>query len=154
MSDLERRIGAWLTRTGRWRAGMLLDDGSRIVVCNASERETSFSKWIEPEATEAQLKRSSAWARCRERTPDITDGPTRGALEDILWERWPGAVFIPQTPDGGQTFPMFAVFKECPSDAWDERRRYPGDIPNGTGSCKGKAVARALLVAYADEIAP
>ena len=133
------RIGRWMTETGRWLAGMMLDDGSRIIACNAEERETSFPKWVEPDVDVAQAKRASAWAKCNTRTPDLTDGPTRGALEDILLEAWPFAVVL--YLEGREPEYSYAVQEYHTIDALN-----PGHDVRGVS--RGAAVAAALIIAH------
>lgn len=126
--ELARRIGAWLTKTGRWRAGMLTQDTETCEAIRLCWSDETY--W--------HCHYMHGWLRVIRETmggryvPSFEDGPTRGAMEDILREERPGAV-LNRTHGGGAV-------------AW--YTDHPKHNPTPDGATPGEAIARALVTAY------
>ena len=139
--DLEAKIGKWLTETGRWMPGMLLDDGARVIACNKTERETGFPSWIELDSSNYQRRRTAAWSKTNTRTPDLTDPATVGCLLALLWEK--------QKPEDKEI--QFYPEEDYAQGAEGWYARTSG-CEWGPCATPGEAVARAICEAYADEM--
>ena len=80
-----------------------------------------------------------SWTSSNAALPDLSDGPTRGALEDILLEAWPFAVVF--YLEGREPEYSYAVQEYHTIDALN-----PGHDVRGVS--RGAAVAAALIVAH------
>ena len=89
--ELARRIGVWLTATKNWKPGMRISHPAGWAARSYSDGDEL--RWADEGA--------GTCGDCGYTLGDIvlvdvrinfTDGATRGALEDILRERWPEMV--------------------------------------------------------------
>jgi len=140
MTDLGKRIGWWLSKTGRqltlgpvgrWQPRMKTVCGWTLL------RPTDLGKLdANPIMMWLAWRQDGEFAGVHEigmhgRAPDFDDGPTRGALEDLLWERWP--------------------FARINYDVAERRWRIdksPGSPSVCWGGILGETLTRALIIAY------
>lgn len=141
--DLARKIGEWLTRTGRWARGMVTANGSRLIGRDlALDGSPGEYIWADP-SREGGMTR---WVWLSNMTvdgwaPKLDDPATWGPLLAILWERWPRAELACCGTEGGGT--GYRIVKSFGAPPW----RGPWERGG-----PGIAIARALCVAYADEM--
>jgi hypothetical protein len=143
--ELARRIGVWLTATGRWRPGMLMRDcenGDMIRLCWS---DGMYWHCYYPIHGWLRIVRETMRDRY---APNITDGATRGGLEDILRERWPHAEVTWAAEDWEDKKPVGGWFCECGTAEMGD------DYDAAQGATPGEAVARAIVAAYDIEEAP
>jgi hypothetical protein len=88
-TDLARRLvdhPRW-----RWMAGIMTDDGARVLLCDDNVRERAFPSVDTPSSMALQNRRVDACGTVGDRIPDITDPATCGCLLAMLWDESPNA---------------------------------------------------------------
>ena len=136
--ELARRIGVWLTATGRWRPGMLMRDcenGDMIRLCWS---DGMYWHCYYPIHGWLRIVRETMRDRY---APNITDGATRGGLEDILRERWPHAEVTWAAEDWEDKKPVGGWFCECgTAEVRVGPSRADAGGAAGSGGCGGRGV--------------
>jgi len=143
--DLARRIGAWLSRTGRWKEGMLAihtGKNSQDPLPRVRVLEYDADAEIENMTCTGWQGGEKAWCDASYVgdffVPDLSDPATWGCLLAILWERWPRAALCPHGYEPGPGYCDIYPNNDAIPDTTDVY----GDVSPGI------VIARALVVAY------
>ena len=136
-TDLARRLvdhPRW-----RWMAGIMTDDGARVLLCDDNVRERAFPLVDTPSSMALQNRRVDACGTVGDRIPDITDPATCGCLLAMLWEVYPlASVDVTEEGKGLASHGTWYTVSAWNLGPW-------------TARSVGTALALALIYSWGDE---